>query len=68
MSNTTWTPAIRYAHDADELTRLAEWLGETGAETKREFIALDYFRLADRLQALADDAREFARTMGGPIP
>lgn len=66
-----WTPTIRYRHDADELRRLADWLaigeeyqsGDDGAS-----IAVDYFRLADRLAQLADDAREFARTMAGPLP
>lgn len=72
------TPAIRYTHDADELNRLAQWLTDTSAvawdERKRntradaEAIALDYFRLADRLAQLSEDAREFARIYGGPLP
>lgn len=71
MPNTTWTPATRYSHDADELRRLAEWLSvgaDYQANEDTAEIALDYFRLADRLTQLAEDAREFARTMGGPIP
>lgn len=78
MPNTTWTPATRYRHDADELNRLALWLLDT-SEQRWELrpydgdddgpdIALDYFRLADRLAQLAEDAREFARTMAGPVP
>ena len=71
MPNTTWTPATRYRHDADELRRLSDWLligTEYQASDDSAEIALDYFRLADRLTQLAKDAREFARTMGMPIP
>lgn len=68
MPNTEWTPATRYRHDADELGRLADWLLDNARMHGPEYIAADYFRLADRLTQLADDAREFARTMGGPLP
>jgi hypothetical protein len=66
--STPVTPSIRYIHDADELRRLADWL-----DTQRDFatptgIPLDYFRLSARLSALAQDAREFAEAMAGPIP
>lgn len=67
MPDTTWTPDTRYRHDADELTRLADWL-TTHSGPDPLVIALDYFRLADRLAQLAEDAREFARTMAGPVP
>lgn len=63
-----WTPATRYRHDADELARIADWITANARAHGSEYIALDYFRLADRLAQLSDDAREFARTMGGPIP
>lgn len=77
MPNTEWTPATRYRHDADELAQIGRWLiierisAAEFAHTQHgdgSVIALDYFRLADRLAQLADDAREFARTMGGPLP
>jgi inactivated superfamily I helicase len=76
MPNAQWTPATRYRHDADELRRLAELLDSQGWDTEQHrhqydtntLTALDYFRLADRLAQLADDAREFARTMAGPLP
>lgn len=67
-SQSMWTAATRYRHDADELARLADWLIENARMHGTEFIALDYFRLADRLAQLAEDAREFARTMAGPVP
>ena len=77
-SQSIWTPATRYRHDADELNRLAIWLLETtnqrwelcayDVDDDGPDVALDYFRLADRLTQLAEDAREFARTMAGPVP
>ena len=75
MPNTMWTPAIRYTQDVDELQRLAAWL--TGQSDSVEgwrvhndasSIALDYYRLADRLAALSKQAQEFATTMAGPVP
>ncbi len=75
MPSTMWTPAIRYTQDADELQRLAAWLtGQTESvegwrlHQDASAIALDYYRLADRLAALSQEAREFAGTMGKPIP
>lgn len=70
-------PEIRYTHDSDELILLADWLNErkdiltrfdrVGGATKAD-IAFDYFRLADQLDTLAIQAREFARANYTPIP
>lgn len=61
-------PAIRYAHDADELYRLGEWLGHVRISGNADDVAFDYLRLADRLEQLAMQAREFAREQLNPIP
>jgi hypothetical protein len=75
MPSTDWNPTIRYQQDADELNRLGSWLirqidSVEGWRTHGDgsAIALDYFRLADRLAALSADVREFAATMAGPVP
>jgi len=71
MSEKVFTES-RYRHDSDELCLLADWIDERLAEQmkvhKREDIALDYFRLADRLEQLAEICREFARMNVKPIP
>jgi hypothetical protein len=70
-------PEIRYSHDIDEIHRLADWLaGQLNTrwmahglhpEHTRDF-ALDYFQLAERLRALAEDCAEFGQRCAGPIP
>jgi hypothetical protein len=60
--------SVRYNHDGDELQRLATWLeGQRTSATSR-LIALDYFRLAARLDELAEQCREFALRNVPPIP
>jgi hypothetical protein len=62
-------PTIRYEHDSDELQRLGEWLMSRLRDINlSRDIALDYLLLADNLERLAEQAREFARTHVDPIP
>lgn len=62
-------PDIRYAHDADELRRLGDWVDLLRTDAALHNVASDYLHLADRLYQLADQAREFARECRlDPIP
>ena len=61
----------RYAYDADRLRSLADWL-EQGAIPRRfnwpsHAVALDYFRLADKLVQEAERAREYARIYAADV-
>lgn len=60
----------RYRHDADELRRLADWLdiGIEEVPVSSDEAALDYYKLASRLDALAAMARDFADTQTRSIP
>ena len=60
----------RYRHDADELRRLAGWLdiGIEEVPVSPQEAALDYYKLASRLTALAEMALEFADSQSGPVP
>jgi hypothetical protein len=61
-------PDIRYAHDADELRRLGDWLDVLRSDAAPHDVARDYLLLSDRLYQLAEQAREFARERLEPIP
>ncbi len=62
-------PAARYATDAAALRQLANWLEERVSGTAEPpFPALDYFRLAERLQAMAQGAARFAVVYAGELP
>lgn len=69
---TTTPPALitRYRHDADELRRLADWLdiGIEEVPVSPDEAALDYYKLASRLTALAEMAVEFADAQTQSIP
>jgi hypothetical protein len=68
MSDTQWTPATRYRHDADHLRRLADWLERNAEQPNASVRALDYYRLSESLDELAADARYFANVWTMPIP
>lgn len=61
-------PDIRYRHDADELRRLGDWVDRLREDAAPHDVPHDYLHLADRLDQLADQAREFARQYLTPIP
>jgi hypothetical protein len=79
MSFTTYSLRARIEHDADELSRLADWLRvlndtlpqaeptDEGASIA-DGIALDYFRLGARLQVLAADAHDCGVMLTRAIP
>lgn len=61
--------AVRIAHDADELRRLADWLDILRQEgTPQDAVALDYFRLSARLLELSSDTHDFALSLTRVIP
>ena len=64
------TLITRYRHDADELRRIADWLdiGIEEVHVSPDEAALDYYKLASRLDALAAMAREFADAQTRSIP
>jgi hypothetical protein len=79
MSFTTYSLRARIRHDADELSRLADWLrvlNDTLPQTEptderasiADGIALDYFRLAARLEVLTADARDCGVMLTRPLP
>ena len=61
--------AVRIAHDADELRRLADWLDILREEgPPQDAVALDYFRYSARLFALSTEAHDFALSLTRVIP
>ena len=59
-------PARRMIEDAERLRALADF-AEGGSIATDHGIALDYYRLADELDRMARDCRDYARIYAGEI-
>lgn len=79
MTAPTYPMRQRIRHDADELRRLADWLAIADESLPRtaedaddpsvtDAVALDYYRLASRLDTMAWMVRDFANILTRPIP